>query len=136
MDCYLVKFEPDGDYVKALHGGPWFINQQFLFVRKWESMFQPSLATITTMAVWVQILELSMEYYDPLILQKIGMKLGKLLRIDTRTSKKERGRFARICIQIQLDKPFISEIKIGGEVYPVLYEGLGVLCFVCGKPGH
>ena len=48
----------------------------------------------------------------------------------------ERGRFARVCVQIDVNKPLVSSIKIGRMIQPVQYEGLNSLCFACGRLGH
>nr|POE44756.1 hypothetical protein CFP56_75799 [Quercus suber] len=47
-----------------------------------------------------------------------------------------RGGYARLCVQIDVDKPLISSIRVGGLVQRVLYEGISSLCFCCGKLGH
>lgn len=59
-----------------------------------------------------------------------------MLRVDTHTAAKSRGRFARLYVQISLDKPLIKRLQIGGLEQPVLYEGLSSLCFTCGRVGH
>nr|POF24157.1 hypothetical protein CFP56_06240 [Quercus suber] len=47
-----------------------------------------------------------------------------------------RGGYARLCVQIDLDKPLISSIRVGRLVQRVLYKGISSLCFCCGKLGH
>lgn len=47
-----------------------------------------------------------------------------------------RGRFARLCVQINFDKPLIKLIRIGGIEQMVQYEGINSLCFSCGRVGH
>nr|POF19496.1 hypothetical protein CFP56_30439 [Quercus suber] len=47
-----------------------------------------------------------------------------------------RGRFTRICIQVNLANPLIKIIKIGGVEKPVQYEGINSLCFSYGHVGH
>ena len=59
-----------------------------------------------------------------------------MLRIDTHTASESRGRFARICIQVNLENPLIRTIMIGKFAQPVIYEGLNTLCFSCGRVGH
>lgn len=55
--------------------------------------------------------------------------------IDT-TLAKSRGRFARVCIEIDLEKPLVATYKMKGKYWKLQYEGLHELCFVCGKYGH
>ena len=47
-----------------------------------------------------------------------------------------RGRYARICVQIDVSKPLIKTVLIGGLVQDVVYEGIGALCFGCKRVGH
>lgn len=62
--------------------------------------------------------------------------IGPVLHIDAHTVNGAKGRFARICVQINIDKPLINSIKIGKMVQSVQYEGLHLLCFSCGCIGH
>ena len=63
------------------------------------------------------------------MLLDIGQAIGPVLRIDAHTTTESRRRFARICVQINFDKPFIKLIKIDGIKQSVQYEGLNSLCF-------
>ena len=77
-----------------------------------------------------------MEFYEPSDLKKIGRAIGPVLRIDSHTANWERGRFARLCVQVNLDKPLVRKIYIGKLEQCVLYEGINALCFSCGRIGH
>ncbi|XP_019248319.1 PREDICTED: uncharacterized protein LOC109227574 [Nicotiana attenuata] len=122
--------------VKDLHLGPWFISGSFLSVRKWEPKFVPQEATLTSNAIWIRLPQLPTEFYDQDILEKVGRKLGKLLKIDHCTSSTLRGRCARICIQVPLETPVETSVIIGDHKQAVIYEGEGTLCTVCGRIGH
>nr|POE50025.1 hypothetical protein CFP56_38467 [Quercus suber] len=98
--------------------------------------FKASKAKCSSIAVWVRLPELSIEYYDPIMLKNGGSTIGPVLRIDSHTFNGARGRFARIYVQINIDKSLINSIKIGKMVQPVQYEGIHMLCFACGCIGH
>ncbi|OMO71231.1 Zinc knuckle CX2CX4HX4C [Corchorus capsularis] len=66
----------------------------------------------------------------------VSYKDKLLLRIDANIMCATRGRYARICIQVDLDTPLIHSVKIGKYRQPVLYESLAGLCFKCGCIGH
>lgn len=59
-----------------------------------------------------------------------------MLRIDTHTSLEARGRYARLCIQVDVNKPLINTIPIGRFEQLVIYEGIHKLCFLYGRLGH
>ncbi|XP_019251145.1 PREDICTED: uncharacterized protein LOC109230067 [Nicotiana attenuata] len=119
--------------VKALRLGPWFISGNFLSIRKWEPKFVPQEATLSTTAIWIRLPQLPMEFYDKEILQKVGRKLGKLLKIDSCTSSTLRGRYARICIQVPLETPIETSVIIGDHKQAVIYKVEGTLCTSCGR---
>ncbi|KAK7859978.1 hypothetical protein CFP56_000460 [Quercus suber] len=59
-----------------------------------------------------------------------------LLKIDSRTTDNIRGRYARLCIEIDLDSPLTSKVRIGSLLQPIQYEGISAICFECGRVGH
>lgn len=60
----------------------------------------------------------------------------KLLKVDTYTTSTTRGRYARICIEVTLEKSLKTDIHIGTHKQVLLYEGLNLLCTRCGRFGH
>jgi hypothetical protein len=136
-DYFLIKFELQTDLDNVLKGGPWFVGPHFLAIRQWEPDFRPSSATFSSVAVWVRFPELPLEYYEPSILKKMGNAIGPVLRFDSHIVNGVRGRYARLCIQVNLDKPLPQSILIGqGRVQAIQYEGINQLCFSCGRIGH
>ena len=91
---------------------------------------------MSSIAVWVRLSELLIEYYELSVLRDIGSAIGSVLKIDTHITKEARGRFARLCVQVNFDKPLIKIIKTGGLEQPVQYEGINTLCFSCNWLGH
>ncbi|KAL0015575.1 hypothetical protein SO802_002644 [Lithocarpus litseifolius] len=87
-------------------------------------------------AVWIRLYELPIELYDAELLKEIGESIGKVLRIDSHTAMEARGKYARICIQIDVNKPLVNTICIGSFKQVVYYEGIHSLCFSCGRLGH
>ena len=86
--------------------------------------------------VWIRFNALPIEYYDVEVLKEIGEAVGKVLRIDTHTTSEARGRYARLCVQIDVDKPLITTVLIGKPELQVMYEKDQKLCFNCGRVGH
>ena len=70
------------------------------------------------------------------ILNRIGNQLGTLLKVDAHTVDGEKGRFARLCVQIDLDQPLTPMVRIGDIHQRVQYEGISAICFHCGCVGH
>ncbi|MCI03214.1 hypothetical protein A2U01_0024249, partial [Trifolium medium] len=116
--------------------GPWFIYDHYLTVKEWSPNFHPASDTIKEVAVWVRISGLPIEYYDARILNFIGNRVGKTVKVDKNTLTHERGKHARLCVQVDLTKPLLAMFTIKGRKYKVEYEGLHLLCLTCGKFGH
>ncbi|KAF3965919.1 hypothetical protein CMV_009937 [Castanea mollissima] len=71
-DSFLIKFNNNEDYDKALRVGSWFISEHFLAIKPWEPYFKASEALFTSVAVWVRFPELPIEFYDAMVLKPIG----------------------------------------------------------------
>ena len=133
---YIARFTNQDDYHHVLTQGPWMIEDNYLTIRKWVPNFIPEEAPLKVLTAWVRIPNLSVEYFDGNFLQKIGSKIGKVLRIDKTTSNAERGQFTRLSVEIDLTKPLLSKFWLKGRIWKVQYEGLQLICFNCGCWGH
>ncbi|XP_050259306.1 uncharacterized protein LOC126704364 [Quercus robur] len=143
LDCvdlghgfFLTRLSLSEDYENVLRKGPWFVGDHFLSIRPWEPDFKPALASVSSIAVWIRLNELPIEYYNAEALQLIGKAIGNVLRIDTFTASETRGRFARLCVQVDVEKPLATAIMIGKLEQQICYEGIQKMCFECGRLGH
>ena len=89
------------------------LGDHFLSLRPWEPFFKPSSANVSMVAMWLRLYELPIELYEAEVLREIGDSIRKVLRIDMHTTMEARGKYARLCIQIDIDKPLINTILIG-----------------------
>ncbi|CAI0462098.1 unnamed protein product [Linum tenue] len=65
-------------------------------------------------------------------MMKIAQRIGKPLWVDHATSTGARLDYARVCVQVDLQKPLLSQFKIHGIKYFIQYEGLDNICLQCG----
>ena len=135
-DYFLMRFGLIEDYENIIKGGPWFIEEHFLMVRAWEPNFKLANAVCNMVAVWIRLSKLSIEYYYPRVLREVGNAIGPVLWVDSNIASEARARFARICIQVNLDKPLIMSILLKGVVHEVLYEDINTLCFSYVRVEH
>lgn len=133
---YSVRFLLKEDMDAVLKNGPWFITGHFLSIRPWESFFMPTCANVSSIAIWVRLHKLPMELYKTEVLKQIGEAIGRVLRFDSHTAMEARGRYIRLCIQLDITKLFINTVLIGRFEQPMVYEGLHKLCFSCRRMGH
>ncbi|XP_019200262.1 PREDICTED: uncharacterized protein LOC109193892 [Ipomoea nil] len=135
-DYFLVKFGSKEDLDFAKFEGPWMILDHYLIVKEWEPNFDPMTDKTEKVLVWVRFPCLPIEYYSGIFLRKVGDKIGRPVRVDHATSQASRGRFVRICVEIDVTKPLLSKFTLEGKRRFIAYEGLHLVCFGCGKYGH
>lgn len=135
-EFFLVYLSSQEDYNHALTNGPWLIYDHYLTVREWRPNFRPEKEEINRVAVWVRLPELPVEYYDPDFLDFLGNRIGTTVKVDKTTQQMTRGKYARLCVEIDLNAPLLAMFEIKNHIYKIEYEGLHLLCMACGKFGH
>ncbi|XP_057451967.1 uncharacterized protein LOC130743755 [Lotus japonicus] len=133
---FLVKFDLDDDRMKAMARAPWMIFDHYLSVKPWNPEFVAANSKINTTMLWIRIPGLGFQFYDESILMTLASGVGEPIRVDTNTVDMQRGKFARVCVEIDLDQPVIGMVGLRGTWYNVEYEGLHLLCSHCGCYGH
>ncbi|XP_061376478.1 uncharacterized protein LOC133318494 [Gastrolobium bilobum] len=135
-EFYVVQFSDDEDMKFSLSGGPWVVLGHYLSLRKWEPGFRPNAEGISKIAAWIRLPNIPLEFYDEVFFRRVGNWIGKLIKIDRTTNLHARGRFARIYVELDLARPLKEEYVLEGVLKHIEYEGLGLICFNCGKYGH
>ncbi|CAL0319456.1 unnamed protein product [Lupinus luteus] len=133
---YYVKFDLQADRETVIGGGPWMIFDHYVAVACWTPEFVAPTAKVDRTMVWIRFPGLNMVYYDESFLLGLASCVGRPIKVDSNTLRAERGRYARVCVEIDLTKPVVGRYFLGGHCYKVVYEGLHVICKSCGCYGH
>ncbi|KAL4369394.1 hypothetical protein GQ457_05G014800 [Hibiscus cannabinus] len=133
---FLVRVEDPRDYEKILTEGPWTIYGSYLTVQPWSRSFSTSEQYPSHVVVWVRLPGLPYRYYSKELFRRIAAVVGNVVRVNYNTQAGERGKFARLAISVDLNKPLVSCIGIDDFVQNLEYEGLQNVCFKCGVYGH
>ncbi|CAL1383990.1 unnamed protein product [Linum trigynum] len=133
---FLVNFNNEHDYLHALTGGPWVILDHYLIVHQWSPNFRTSEKIHRSVVAWVQLPELPVHFYHREVLFALGNLLGRTVKLDYHTEHLERGKFARIDVELDMSKPLQTRIRLDGFWQQVVYENLPEVCFECGRIGH
>lgn len=133
---FLARFYKREDYFHVLESGPWIVMGHYLTVTKWKPNFRSSDGHVQTTLVWIHLPELPMELFDEEVLYAIGNAIGRTTKVDNTTLQIRRGRYARVCVEVDHAKPLVPFITVLGRHQRVEYEGLHLICFGCGKYGH
>ncbi|CAN0858270.1 hypothetical protein LINGRAHAP2_LOCUS7166 [Linum grandiflorum] len=118
--------------IAAFFGGPYNIGSSHLSIQRWTPDFFPSTARITKFATWVKLTELPLHLYNDNSLYVITRCIGTPIKIDQQTALASRGKYARVCVQVDLDKPLIPAIGWKSSEIKIEYEGIPVICMNCG----
>lgn len=94
----------------------WVVQGHYLVVQRWSPHFDPYSHTLSKLAIWIRIPSLPMHCYTEDTLWTLGNIVGKTLKVDMNTlnkgqsadSKVEKGRYARISVEIDLRKSFTA----------------------------
>ncbi|CAN1177318.1 hypothetical protein LINPERHAP2_LOCUS33037 [Linum perenne] len=121
---------------KPVSGGPWLILEHYLIVHKWDPNFRVSDKLPSKMVVWIRLPHLPIVFFHPRILSALGNLIGSTVKIDAPTLNTNRGKFARIAVEINMDEPLAQVIELDGAWKKVEYENISALCFECSKVGH
>lgn len=135
-EFFLAKFSASEDYELVLTGGPWMVFDHYLTVRHWQEEFNPHTASIHKIAAWVRLLDLPIEFDDLEFLTTMGNMIGKTQKVDLTTSMQTRGKFVRLCLQVDLEKPLMAQYRLKNRPLKTEYEGIHLICFRCGKYEH
>ncbi|XP_012453509.1 uncharacterized protein LOC105775544 [Gossypium raimondii] len=111
---FLVKFQNKLDCEKTLSEGPWIIFGQYLTVQPWSLAFDPTQAYPNVVMAWIRFPGLPGYLYNHKIITEIGEMVGKVVKLDMNTDNRTRGRFARLAVYVDLEKP-LNTNKVGAE---------------------
>ncbi|CAN0875277.1 hypothetical protein LINGRAHAP2_LOCUS10731 [Linum grandiflorum] len=81
-------------------------------------------------------MELPLHNYNDNLLYAIASYIGTPLKIDQHTALASRGKYARDCVQVDLDKSLMPSIGWRRSEIKTEYEGIHVICMNYGFAGH
>ena len=133
---FIVHFEDPNDRLTALTKGPWTVLGHYLTVQPWSMNFNSEERYPASTVIWVRLPNMPLQYYHKSTLRAISSILGDLVKIDYQTEAVQRGKFARLAVMVNLNKPLVSRFKIDNRIQKVEYENLPTICYSCGRFGH
>lgn len=109
---YMVKFDSEDDRSKVINGGPWMIFDHYLTIRLWTPEFNASHATIDKTLVWIRVPSMNFIWYDESFLLVLASTIGNPVKVDLHTLRVAHGRFARICVEVDLNQPVVGKVSV------------------------
>ncbi|XP_057850395.2 uncharacterized protein LOC131060950 [Cryptomeria japonica] len=137
---FLVITEDNKDKHEILNNGPVFMGGRGLYIRDWEPNFNPVLAPIEMVHVWLRLYNLPREYWNEDFFQALGNKMGFFIRADEAIETKDFSMYARICIGWKPHYPLPEQVEIitnaGQWLQKIEMEESNETCQLCKKEGH
>lgn len=110
------------------------IGDHYLHVQRWKPNFVAELAEITSLLV-CRFPTLPVEFSTNTWLRYVGDQLGRTIKVDDTTLATNRGRFARVCIEVDLRKPLRSGYHMRGEDGNCNTKGCRLYVLIVGNMG-
>ncbi|KAL6145133.1 hypothetical protein ACLB2K_055821 [Fragaria x ananassa] len=104
--------------------------------KRWRPDFDPKVEVIGKMALWIRIFGLPVKFFKEFTMAKIGKIIGNVVKVDKLTVGQARGKFDRVCVEVDLNKPLKPFVEVEYVAYNVVYEGISLISFECGCCGH
>ncbi|CAN0917639.1 hypothetical protein LINGRAHAP2_LOCUS30426 [Linum grandiflorum] len=80
------------------------LRETYLIVHHWFKGFNPWTTQVTKAMAWVQLLDLPIEFYNPVAVLRIASRIRKPVWVDRATKEGARGKYARVCVEVDLSK--------------------------------
>jgi len=139
-DWVLIRFANSQDKGLVYDQRPWYVNGLNLVLIPWVPFFDPFSVPITRVDQWIRIPRLPWEFWESSYLAELLKPVGSVINIDQNTLLRLKGKFARVCVNIDVTKPLPGSVTIaraeGGLRVPLIYEGLHEVCPLCGGDSH
>ncbi|PSR92601.1 protein of unknown function DUF4283 protein [Actinidia chinensis var. chinensis] len=112
-----------------------------LLLKPMTKHFSLGKEAISTFPVWVQLRNVPLTLWNPIIFGMICLRLGRPIHMDRLTTSKERITYARCLVEVDMAKDLVYSVMLnlddGGEYeQKVYYENLPRYCPQCKKVGH
>ncbi|KAL8478055.1 hypothetical protein ACS0TY_030089 [Phlomoides rotata] len=137
---YTIRFSILEDRDRIFRHRHWLLQPGVIRLQSWVQDFNPNRVCTSLAQVWVRVMDLPMEYWQPGILEAMASAFGTLLKIDDRTLHRRMGHYARILVEIDMKTELIEKImyKRAGvfSFANLVFEHLPEFCRGCGIVGH
>lgn len=140
---FIARFDDDNDYIRVLTKGPWVELGHYLVVQRWHPSFNPCYNSLgkTRLLFGLESVTFPCIIITFYFIWRLGNKIGRALKIDENTlsqmeddnAKTERGRYARVCVEVDLRRKWVPKVLVFNDLFQVEYEGFNLICFKCGR---
>ena len=102
----------------------------------WTPSFNSSNDCFGRPVVWIRFKGLNMMYYEESAIKTIVTVIGKPIRVGFVAKEMGRGKFARVCVEVDLSKLVVRKVWIEDQWHGVGFESFHLIYENCGCYGH
>ncbi|XP_010689229.1 uncharacterized protein LOC104902967 [Beta vulgaris subsp. vulgaris] len=111
-----------------------------MIVKAWEQDMDVIKDQFEVIPTWIQM-RLDFKYWSERCLAKLVSPIGKFVKVDAATAKREKLQYARVMIEVKIDQEFPDQLSFVNEkgievVIEVNYEWKPEKCLKCKQLGH
>ncbi|KAG5557186.1 hypothetical protein RHGRI_007455 [Rhododendron griersonianum] len=138
---FFFKFGDEGVLQKVMEGGPWHIAGKLMILKKWQPQMVLQKEQLSSIPFWVQLSNVPLEFWNAAGFSYIASALGKPLFVDEQTEKGKRLSFAKVCVEMIVDSPFLDTVDVEyasgkSAIVGVKYPWKPLVCTLCHVFGH
>ncbi|KAK9714227.1 hypothetical protein RND81_06G080100 [Saponaria officinalis] len=138
---FLVHFPSVEAQQAALQGGYLLFDNKPLIVKELTPGLKLAKETVTSVPVWIRLIDLNLKFWGKKCLEKLAGEVGKFVRCDVYIEQRIHIAYARILVELPMDQPIVKEVSFLDEndvlcVVKVEHEWLPVMCTKCSGFGH
>ncbi|KAE8805897.1 hypothetical protein D1007_18055 [Hordeum vulgare] len=159
-NMFVFRFDQESGKRRALEDGPWMFEKDLVVVEDYDPGKRPEDYAFNEVPIWVRIFSLPLGMMNVHAAEVIGNIIGTYVEADVGGNGEAMGRFMRVKIRMNIDKPImrgimLDEVSTGtgqkqkrnmnidggreeeeGAWCRFEYEFLPDFCYVCGLVGH
>ncbi|KAL8488748.1 hypothetical protein ACS0TY_024876 [Phlomoides rotata] len=107
---FTIMFSRLEDRDRVFRRRHWVLQPRAIHLQHWVQDFNPNKVCTSLAQVWVCLMDLPIEYWQPGILDVMASAMGSLIKIDDRTAHRRMGHYVRISVEIDMRNELIEKI--------------------------
>ena len=110
-----MRFSELKDAMVVGHKGVFHFDHKPFIMKAWNPKMDMNIDAIVSLPRWIQLHELDIKSWGMQSLSKIGSILGISLKIDKYTKEKSMLKYARLLVEMPLERHFPKYIQFANE---------------------
>lgn len=114
-EMFIVRFTSMESRDTILNGGFQFFDKKPLIIKAWALEMDVAKEVLHTVPMWIQLHKMDIKYWGDMSLFEIAGQIGKALKTDQATFKRESLWFARILVEAEINQVFPDQVSFVNE---------------------